>query len=188
MYEEATKARDNGLSLAFLSGNSLNHEIILFDSFNGIPCRAFARDKQFEDEEKLMGLTSYGMGYGDWVVKNPEHWIYEGTELKTGDKIPAIIGEEYHGPPYPDYKGLVVVAEGPLQLAKTLHTAVIYPCPKGNWVFNAGTIWWPEGLSQPPGHIPAEHIAGGAHTFGVNPHVQKITANILNRMIKDSPR
>jgi hypothetical protein len=65
--------------------------------------------------------------------------------------------------------------------------AFVYPCAKGNWVFNAGTIWWPEGLSQPPGHIPGAHIEGGAHTFGVNKHVQKITSNILNRMIKDSP-
>jgi hypothetical protein len=188
MYEEATKARNNGLSLAFFSGNALCHETILFDSFNGTPFRALARDKRFEDEEKLMGLTTYGMGYGDWVVKNPENWIYEGTGLKAGDKIPAIIGEEYHGPPYPDYKGLEVVAEGPLQLAQTPHSAVVYPWSKGNWVFNAGTIWWAEGLSQPPGHIPAEHISGGMHTFGVNRHVQKITSNILNRMIKDSPR
>jgi hypothetical protein len=188
MFEAALKARDNGLSMAFFSGNSICHETILFDSFNGTPNRALARDKRFEDENKLMGLTTYGMGYGDWKVKNPGHWIYEGTGLKEGDSIPAIIGEEYHGPPYPDIKGLEVVAEGPLQLAETPHSAIVYPCPKGNWVFNAGTIWWAEGLSQPPGHIPAEHIAGGMHTFGVNRHVQKITANILNRMIRDSPR
>ena len=24
------------------------------------------------------------------------------------------------------------------------HSSVIYPGPKGNWVFNAGTIWWAE--------------------------------------------
>jgi hypothetical protein len=71
---------------------------------------------------------------------------------------------------------------------KNIHSAVVYPCSKGNWVFNAGTIWWPEGLSQPPGHIPGGHISGGAHTLGVNQHVQKITSNILDRMIRDSPR
>ena len=65
-------------------------------------------------------------------------------------------------------------------------------------------------LSQPPGHIPAgdsgmeepqylyaadpySRSAPAGHnpagrTFGVNRHVQKITANIINRMIKDSPR
>jgi hypothetical protein len=68
-----------------------------------------------------------------------------------------------------------------------LHSAVVYPGPKGNWVFNAGTIWWPEALAQPPGHIPAGYNPE-MRTFGVNPLIQKITTNILNRMIKDSPR
>lgn len=60
--------------------------------------------------------------------------------------------------------------------------------PGRDSLYNAGTEWWSEGLSQPPGHIPAQHIAGGIITHGVNRHVQQITANILNRMIKDSPR
>lgn len=190
MYDEAIKARDNGMSFAFFSGNSVKGQINFFDSsIDGKPCRAFSRDKVFEDEEKLMGLTSYGPGYGDWIVKNPGHWIYEGTGLKSGDKIPAMIGWEYHGPPYPNFKGLEVVAESPMHQAATnnIHAAIVYPCPKGNWVFNAGTIWWSEGLSQPPGHIPAGHNTS-MRTFGVNHHVQKITSNILNRMIKDSPR
>ncbi|HLU90623.1 MAG TPA: N,N-dimethylformamidase beta subunit family domain-containing protein [Cyclobacteriaceae bacterium] len=188
MYEEAVKARNNGLSFAFFSGNSVYTEVIFYDSADGRPCRAFARDKRFPDEEKLMGLTSYGPGYGDWVVKNAAHWIYEGTGLKEGDKIPAMIGWEYHGPPLPDIEGLEIVAESPMHNASTEnpHMGIIYPCPKGNWVFNAGTIWWTEGLSQPPGHIPAGHNPT-MRTFGVNAHVQKITANLLNRMIKDSP-
>jgi hypothetical protein len=210
MYEEAIKARDNGLSFAFFGGNSVSFEINLYDSTFGAPCRAFSRDKKFEDEEKLMGLSSYGVGYGDWVVKNSGHWIYEGTDLMTGDKIPAIIGWEYHGPPTPKTYGLEVIAESSLSPpSKVPHSAIVYPCPKGNWVFNAGTIWWSEGLSQPPGHIPAgdagmeepaylyaddpySRSAPAGHnpagrTFGVNPHVQKITSNILDRMIMDSP-
>jgi hypothetical protein len=63
---------------------------------------------------------------------------------------------------------------------------VVYPCSKGNWVFNAGTIWWPEGLAQPPGHIPAGYNSE-MRTFGVQPNIQKITSNILDRMIMDSP-
>jgi hypothetical protein len=103
-----------------------------------------------------------------------------------------------------------VVAEGTLsEPSRNLHAAVVYPCSKGNWVFNAGTCWWSEGLSQPPGHIPAgdsgmeeppylysrdpySRSAPAGHnpagrTFGVNPLVQKISANVINRMIKDSP-
>jgi len=184
MYEEVIKARDNGLNLAFFSGNSVWDEVNFFDSFRGDPCRAFSRDKHFPDEEKLMGNTSYGSGYGDWIVRKPEHWIYDGTGLRENDRIEAIVGWEYHGPPLSDAPGLEIVAEGPTT-AKNLHTAVVYPCAKGNWVFNAGTIWWAEGLSQPPGHIPAG-TNGMMRTYGVNKYVQKITSNILNRMIKDS--
>jgi hypothetical protein len=205
MYNNVSRARDNGLSLAFFCGNSIGGEIQLYDSFEETPGRVFAKTQnvKFDDEEKLMGSTSYGVGFGDWVVKKPGHWIYKDTGLKEGDKIPGIIGWEYHGSPTPNIAGLEVVAEGPLSApSKEPHMAVVYPGPKGNWVFNAGTIWWAEGLSNPPGHIPAgesgmeeflrpgEYPAGhnpGGRTFGVNPDVQKITANVLDRMIKDSP-
>ena len=202
MFDAVTNARDNGLSLAFFSGNALSGEIQLYDSSKGTPGRVFARKQKFENEATLMGLTSYGVGFGDWIVKNPGHWIYKGTGLKDGDKLPGIIGWEYHGPPSPKIAGLEVVAEGKLSSpSKEPHMAVVYPGPKGNWVFNAGTIWWAEGLSNPPGHIPAgepgmeeflrpgEYPAGhdpGGRTFGVNPDIQKITANILDKMIKDS--
>jgi hypothetical protein len=206
MVDAAISARDNGLSIAFLCGNSVGGEVKLYESFEGRPGRAFARAQTttFDDEEKLMGVSSYGVGFGDWVVKKPEHWVYEGTGLKAGDRIPGIIGWEYHGPPRINTPGLEVLAEGPLSPpAKQPHNAVIYPGPKGNWVFNAGTIWWTEGLANPPGHIPAgesgieeflrhgEYPAGhdpGGRTFGVNPNVQRITANVLNRMVKDSQR
>jgi hypothetical protein len=192
MFEEAIKARDNGLSFAFFSGNSLSGEINLFDSsVTGEPCRVFSRDKLFQDEEKLMGNSSYGGGYGDWVVKNSRHWIYVGTGLNDGDKIPAMIGWEYHGPPLINIEGLVEVAGSRVSgtpgpgMKEKLHSGIIYPCPKGNWVFNAGTIWWSEALSQPPGHIPAGYDPQ-MRTFGVNHLIQKITANLLNRMIRDS--
>lgn len=206
MFDHVTKARDNGLSIAFFCGNSVGGKVQLFDSFEGVPGRVFSRTQKtnFDNEETLMGNTSYGVGFGDWQVKKPDHWIFEGTDLKEGDKIPGIIGWEYHGLPVGEMPGLEIVAGGPLSApSKNLHAAVVYPGPKGNWVFNAGTIWWSEGLSNPPGHIPAgesgqeeflrpgEYPAAhdpGGRTFGVMPEVQQITANVLNRMINDSTR
>ena len=32
--------------------------------------------------------------------------------------------------------------------------ATIYPGKKENWVFNASTWWWWDGLAIPPGHVP----------------------------------
>ena len=144
------------------------------------------------DEERLMGSKSYGSAAGDWVVTNANHWVYEETGLENGDTIPGLIGWEYHGPPYADIDGLEVVAESDLypkshkSNPEQRHGAIVYPGPKGNWVFNAGTIWWPEGLSQPPGHIPAR--TGRSGPLGVDSRVQRITRNVLDRMIEDSPR
>ena len=198
MLEETIRARDDGLSIAFFSGNSVYWEIEFYDSsITGAPCRAFSRKQNFQDEDTLMGVKSYGPGYGDWVITNSDHWIYEKTGLNTGDKLPGIIGWEYHGTPA-DIDGLEIVAssqldgcireklsEGPVE-ENQVHHGIVYPCDKGNWVFNAGTIWWPEGLSNPPGHIPARGNCGG--TFGVLKPIQKITSNILDKMIGDSPR
>ena len=139
-----------------------------------------------------MGVRSGPNGYGDWVITKPNHWIYEGLRAKNGDRIPGLIGWEYNWMPA-DIPGLEVVATSPLTPRETQwakdqrHHAVIYPGGKGNWVFNAGTTWWPEGLSCPPGHVPAR-VSGMGATFGVNPMVQRITSNVLDRMILDSPR
>ena len=198
MYDEVTRARNDGLSLAFFSGDTMWHEIEFYDSsVTGAPCRAYARranevNTNMPEAEKLMGVKSGTVGYGDWVVTKAAHWAYEGTGLKDGDRIPAVIGWEYNGEPA-DIQGLEVLATSLLHPRTDAfikedhhHHGVIYPCEKGNWVFNAGSIWWPEGLACPPGHVPAR-VGDVGGTFGVHPAAQRLTANVLNRMIKDSP-
>ena len=100
--------------------------------------------------------------------------------MKNGDGIPGLVGWEWHGDPA-DIPGLEVVARGEVKNrgATGTYTATIYPGPKDNLVFNAATIWWSDGLSAPPGYLhPSAH---GAHPKGVDPRVQKITANLLRR-------
>ena len=200
MFENVIAARDAGMSIGFFSGNSVYWEIEFHESeVGGAPCRVFSRKRLFDGEEaSLMGVKSYGPGYGDWVIRNAGHWIYEGTGVSEGDRIPAIIGWEFHGTPA-DIPGLEVVAgselfQGFKEPREPAHSAVVYPCERGNWVFNAGTIWWPEGLSNPPGHIPARlatnsvTVGSSPGTFGVHPMVGAITANVLDRMVGESPR
>ena len=123
-------------------------------------------------------------------MTTPDHWSYRGTGLAEGERIPGLIGWEYHGTPA-DLPGLEVVAAFELYPRSHYtnpeqnHAAVVFPCPKGNWVFNAGTIWWSEGLSQPPGHIPAR--TGRFGPQGVSNKVRRITHNALQRMLEDSP-
>jgi len=60
-----------------------------------------------------------------------------------------------------------------------MYTATVYSGPKGNFVFNAATCWWGDGLSAPPGYVrPAAY----ATPQGPDARVQTITANVLERM------
>ena len=65
------------------------------------------------NEGILMGARnpSPPNGSGDWVVRKPDHWIFEGTGMMEGDKIPGLVGWEHHGDPL-DIPGLEVVASG----------------------------------------------------------------------------
>jgi hypothetical protein len=197
MYDNAVAARDAGVSLLFLSGNSINHDIIPYDNqLTGERFRAFARKERFLDEFELMGATTFGPGYGDWTVSNPDHWVFEGTGMKAGDSIPGLVGWEYHGAPFKQIAGLELLAHSELigvsapspkqkhaspRVGDGKHAAVIYPGPRNNWVFNAGTIWWAQGLSSPPGHIPAKGLIGRVQ--GPDPRVQRMTRNLLDRCI-----
>ena len=102
--------------------------------------------------------------------------------MKKGDTIPGLVGWEFHGEPA-KIRGLEVVAEGPTINGGDVEahfTATIYPGPKKNLVFNASTIFWSQGLSSPPGHMPPISHHGRPH--GPDERVQRITRNVLERM------
>jgi len=230
MFNNVKQAIAEGLSAAFLSGNSVKWMIHLknevdidkavFDARtglstdgqhmkaqideSGIPFRTMYRIGRFgglTDEEKakrnyagpfpqegpneglLMGARnpSPANGSGDWIIRKPEHWIFEGTQVAEDDRIPGLVGWEHHGDPM-NIPGLDVIASGKTINSggeESLSTATVYPGAKGNFVFNAATIYWSMGLSDPPGHIlPYSHY-GRPH--GTDERVQKITANFLKR-------
>jgi hypothetical protein len=101
--------------------------------------------------------------------------------MKKGENIPGLVGWEFHGEPA-SIPGLEVVAEGPTWTGsekESHYTATVYPGPKGNHVFNASAIFWSQGLSAPPGHMPAFSHNGRPH--GPDECVQRITRNVLER-------
>ena len=116
-------------------------------------------------------------------MTKPEHWIFAGTGMKKGECIPGLVGWEFHGEPA-KLPGLEILAEG-IALSggdrPVRWTATIYPGPKQNFLFNAATIWWAQGLSSPPGHIlPWSHFV---RPHGPDARVQQITHNVLRRAI-----
>lgn len=187
MFDNVSRARDEGVNLLFLSGNAVDGEVFLTTSSDGRPNRIMGRMKWFTDEQKLMGASSYGVGLGDWVVSVPDHWIYEGTRLKEGDIIKGLVGWEYHGPPLRDDPSLVVVAKGRFTdfrwEAESSHAATFYNGPKGNFVFNAGTCWWSMPLARPPGAVNPPD----ADFSKTDPRVQRMTKNLFQRAIGQRP-
>jgi hypothetical protein len=185
MFDNVRKARDAGVSLAFLSGNSISGVVELLPSSDGRPNRVMRRaGRGFQGEQELMGATSYGVGFADWTADNPEHWAFGGTKMKKGDRVAQLVGWEYHGPPLAKHAGLVVLSEGPVYGASGdkstgTYATTLYTVQRGNLVFNAGTCWWNVVLSSPPGfqNPPRKDFRRN------DARIQRITKNILDRMI-----
>jgi hypothetical protein len=205
-FNSVTRLRDEGVNLMFLSGNSVCWVTPFQKSSDGRANRIIFRGGPYgadndyalnrerdhgpfpehgPDEGLLMGARNVEPvnGGGDWIIQKPDHWIFTDSGVMKGDRIPGLIGWEYHGMPA-DIEGLEVVASGtafqggdnPQQW-----TATIYLGPKGNFVFNAATIFWAQGLSSPPGHtLPWSHWS---RPHGPDERVKRITHNLLHRAI-----
>jgi hypothetical protein len=200
--------REEGVNLLFLSGNSVCWVSPFRSSSSGEPNRIFFRGGPYggpneyatnrqknngpfpehgPDEGLLMGARNVEPvnGGGDWTCSHPGHWIFAGTGMKKGDAIPGLVGWEYHGQPATEIPGLEIVAEGTAWVGGVRPqrwTATLYPGPKGNFVFNAATIFWVQGLSTPPGHVlPWSHWS---RPHGPDERVQRITQNLLSRALQ----
>jgi len=200
MFRNVQQAIAAGTSVGFFSGNAVCgrveddasdrsfRRVGVFGPPGGtrefVHVQDLPRRRPYANE--LVGAHSTGpvTGGADWVCTNPDHWVYKGTGMKQGDTIPGIIGWEWHGDPAA-IDGLEVVASGPTQNAPGepnggQYTATVYPGPRNNFVFNAATCWWADGLSEPLGYVrPEVYIK----PLGPNKFAQQITANVLDRMI-----
>lgn len=120
MRHNIVTARDQGLSLAFLSANymywpiellpdsgqSANRTIsVAADTKNG-PDVQYRKSCDFacnpESEQAVVGGMWDGPGHqgnGDIVVPSDaplDHWVFANTGLKVGDVVPGLIGYEYN--------------------------------------------------------------------------------------------
>ena len=199
MFRNVQAAVEAGVSVGFFSGNAVCGRVLLDESGTafervgvfGPPggtiefeqMRSLAHERPYANE--LVGAHSTGpvTGGADWVCTAPDHWVHAGTGMQRGDRIPGVIGWEWHGDPAP-IPGLEIVATGPTQSAPEkpnggVYTATVYPGPRGNVVFNAATCWWADGLSAPPGYVrPSVYTS----PQGPDARIERITRNVLERM------
>jgi hypothetical protein len=204
-YDAALASVRAGVTHLYLGGNAVMGVTPFQPSHDGRPNRIISREGVFggiygdfgswfkepfpmegPKANKLIGAHSiYPFnGGGDWICSAPKHWMFAGTEMKAGDSIPGLVGWEFHGDPA-DIPGLEVVARGDALrggVTPVEWTATIYPGDRGNFVFNASTIWWAQGLSSPPGHIlPWSHWV---RPHGPDARVQRITRNLIERGLR----
>jgi hypothetical protein len=200
-FDHCLEAVKRGVNFGFFSGNTCCFVTPFSPSSAGTPNRVIERTGRYggirPGEEKWMAdlpedapneatligaqtVTPFN-GSGDWTCTKPDHWIFAGTGMKKGERIPGLVGWEFHGDPA-GIAGLEVVAAGKTLTggeAESHYEATIYPGPKGNTVFNASTIFWAQGLSSPPGHwLPYVH---NGRPHGPDRRVQRMTRNLLDR-------
>ncbi len=207
-YRNVKQAIDEGVSVLWLSANDVYMVTPFTADAQGRPNRRLTRETcfgEFREEEKEAYAKVLGPfekpgpderdiigartivpfnGGGDWTCAKPGHWLFEGTGMKLGESIPGLVGWEFHGDPDTARPGLEVVAEGNVWAGGTRlgkYAATVFEGPKKNIVFNASTIFWSQGLSDPPGHmIPWSHWS---RPHGPDERVQRITKNALKRAI-----
>lgn len=187
-FDRLESAVANGTSLAFLSGNTLYWQIRYENNDRVIVCYKDRIDEdpmrstnprllsiRFRDpqvnrpENQLVGVMSDGshiLQPEDWVVTNAGHWVYAGTGLSNGSRIPDLIFTEWDGLVNNGLtpSGIVVLASSEVPNPFTpgsRHEATIYERGPA-FVFAAGTIFF------------SQHIRS-------QPAVAQITTNLLTR-------
>jgi N,N-dimethylformamidase beta subunit-like protein len=119
----------------------------------------------------------------DIIISNPSSWVLNGTGLKAGDHLVGLLGYEvdvsYGNAP----ANTEIVAHTPYVFSGNHSTQYSdmtdYQAPSGAWVFAAGTVRWPWGLSNVS--------PWGPSTSRVSTAAQIITNNVLNRFLGINP-
>jgi hypothetical protein len=210
LYDAAANARDHGVGLGFFGGDSVVWQIRFEPSADGRPQRVQVCYKdatldpakgrtattRFRDapvnrpEQQLLGTMSSGMQPSGaspamFIATNTSHWVYAGTGVTDNQPIAAVVGYEtdrfhsdYPGPPArPGTR--TTLSDSPYtntQGVQDVQQSSVYQAPSGAWVFNAGSIQWSWGLFDDDAHDYAD------------PRIQKMTANVLHRIVDTASR
>jgi hypothetical protein len=122
------------------------------------------RQRPVDDPEAPLIGQMYGhivRRPADWTAIHTDHWLYEGTGLRDGDRIANLVGQEFDSY-FPELAnpGTVLLARGPVDAviradqrtgrytSPAMHTATMYTADSGATVFAAGTFQWSWALDE----------------------------------------
>lgn len=199
MRRNITAARDEGIHLGFFSANSCYWQIRLEPSaVTATPNRTIIcyRDhhkdplagadnarvtQKWRDtlvnhpEEQFIGVQFIAIGSGDIVVSHATHFIFEGTGLRNGDRLPGLAGPEVDGSFGGGPPNLIQLCASPITTAANqvkLARMTIYTANSGALVFATGSIQFSYGLDD------------GANAWRAkfaNPAAQRMVRNLFRR-------
>ena len=208
MRANVEAARDSGVDLAFLSGNTCYWQIRIEDGLRTIVAHKetalatdpFARDGDPTNdarittlwrqlpvllpEEAMIGVMSVESQVdADIVIDDASHWVFAKTGLHRGDRLPGLLGYEVDAiQGWQSPPNLVRLAHSPYQNDRGetgYSNMTIYTAPSGAIVFATGSIQWSWGLDDFAPSVRGNRVSAAA---------QQITRNVLDRMIGRTTR
>ncbi|REE99477.1 N,N-dimethylformamidase beta subunit family domain-containing protein [Thermomonospora umbrina] len=201
MRDGATRARDEGVNIAFLGANAVNRHIRFADTALGPDRLVICYKDATEDpvartdpaestqdwrlppkprpESDLIGIMyNCFPAVGSFTVHRPAHWLFRGTGVRRGTTFPGLIGPETDalnwGGPTP--RPIEVLAHSPINCGAFVKTAdaTYYTTRSGSGVFATGTMRW---VCAMRGTACGHGVTGAAQRF-----VSRVTENLLRAM------
>jgi hypothetical protein len=204
MRDSLERARDRGVNVAFFGANAIYRKIRLEPSPLGVSRRqvnyrvagedplngkdpsqvtvSWRDAPSSEPESALIGqMYECNPVKADMVIVDADAWMFDGTGLRNGDKLPNAVGNEYDRvmPESPTPPNIQVVAHSPVVCRgkRSFADATYYTAVSQAGVFAVGTFWW-----IPP--LKSECPDGP--TTSSDCQIQKIVENIL-RAFSEGP-
>ncbi|HEV7931743.1 MAG TPA: N,N-dimethylformamidase beta subunit family domain-containing protein [Actinomadura sp.] len=168
MRDEATRARNAGVNIAFLGANEINRHIRFAATRLG-PNRLVICYKGLDDpigekdpsevtidwrfarkpwpESELTGVFyECNPAEAAYVVYEPDHWLLAGTGVRKGRRFPGMVGPEYDrvNPIVETPRPIEIIAHSPVTCggASSHADSAYYTVRSGAGVFAAGTMRW----------------------------------------------
>lgn len=169
MRSAVTQARDHGTNLMFLGANAIfrrirfdssqlgsyrievNYRSAALDPYNKINQKYVTTNwpspPAADPESSLIGIQySCNPVHYPMVITDPSAWIFAGTGLKFGSRIPQLVGSEFdsYNPNYPTPKNLQIFANSPVLCRNVPYFSDMsyYVASSGAGVFATGTNLW----------------------------------------------